>query len=123
MQPLGISQSPITTTPLWRPTLTSNRSSEVHIASALRYGAAIAVSDGSYKENWGTSVLIIEGYEYDKRRIAVTCTSLGHSKYQYVYIIELSVIIHVVSIVEEISLKFNISKGAITISCYGLNKI
>ena len=57
---LGISQIPIPTNPIWRKNHTPNRTSESYIASALIEGTEIAVSSGSYKENLGTSVLIIE---------------------------------------------------------------
>ena len=59
----------IPTTSLWRPTLTSNRSSEDHTASAIREVTVIAVIDESYKANWVTSVLIIEGSEYAKQKL------------------------------------------------------
>ena len=121
--PLGRAQIPIPTTPLWIPTLTSNRSSEDHIASAIREVTVIAVIDESYKANWVTSVLIIEGSKYAKHQIAATCTSPGHSKYQDAYRSELAFIFHVVSIVEYIILKLNISGGSITITCDRLNAI
>ena len=81
------------------------------------------VSNGSYKENWDTSALIIKGHEYAKLRIATAFTSPGQAKYQYEYRSDLKGIFHVLYIVEDISLKFNIIEGAITVACDCLNAI
>ena len=83
----------------------------------------IAVIGVYYKENWGTSALIIDGSKYDRHRIGTTCISPGHPKDQAAYRSELEDRFHVVSVVEYISLKSNISEGAIKISCDGLNEI
>ena len=103
------------------PPLSFSTSSETYIASALRDGTAIAVSDGSYKEEWGLEALIIEGPDHATRLITATCTSPGHPKDKDAYRSELAGIFHMVSIVEEISRKFNIPEGAIMIACNGLS--
>ena len=80
----------------------------------------IADSDGSNKQNWVTAALIIEGYKYTKKIIAAYCTSPEHTKYQDAYRGKLVVIFHMVTIVEEISIKFNISEREISMACDGL---
>ena len=121
MQHSGITQTSQSITPLWRPTLTSNITQEDYTASDLREGSVITVSGGCYKENWGTSALIIEGPEYSKHRIASTWTFPIHAKDQDAYRSELAGIFHVVSIVEQISIKFNILEGTTTIAYDDLN--
>ena len=68
-----------------------------------------------------TSAIIIEVYEHAKHIITATCTPPGHAKDQYAYRSELAGIFHVVSIVEHISIKFNILEGTTTIAYDDLN--
>ena len=105
------------------PPLSNRNISETHIASALREVSSKSTSGGSYKEDWGPAALIVEGAEHKTHQIATSCTCPGLPKDQDAYRSELAGIFHVVSIVEEISQKFNILEGKITITCDGLNTI
>ena len=67
---------------------------EIEIDISIQKGTSIMVSDGSFKENWGTSALIIEGDISSICRITEKCTTPGHSEDQEAYMIELSGIIH-----------------------------
>ena len=107
----------------WNPTLSFSKSSETCINSALRDGTAIEVSDGYFKEDWGSAALIIEGLDHATHQLSATCIIPGHPKDQDSYRSELAGIFHMVSIVEEISRKFIILEGAITIACDGPNEI
>ena len=84
---------------MWNPPLPFRKSLETYISSAIREETDIELSDGSYKEDWGLSYLIIEGSDHATHQITATCTDQGHPKYQYAYISELAGIFHVVSIV------------------------
>ena len=66
------------------------------------------VSGGSFKENWGTMALIIEGESSYKRRITAKCTTPGNSEDQEAYRSELSGIIHGIMIIEHIFKNHNI---------------
>jgi len=51
------------------------------IAEALRLGTAIAVSDGSYKDEFGTSALVLEGADSTNRILAANAV-VGHQEDQ-----------------------------------------
>ena len=50
---------------------------------------AIAVSDGSFKDMWGPSDLVIEGVRHNVHIITATSTTPGRSKDQEEYISKL----------------------------------
>jgi len=68
------------------------------IAAALRDGTAIAVSDGSFKDQFGTAALVIEGPDSDNQMLAVNVTP-GHPEEQLSYRSELSGIFGIVTFV------------------------
>ena len=47
---------------------------EQHIIRAITKGSAIAISDGYFKEEWGTAAVIIEGNENVRHIITATST-------------------------------------------------
>ena len=62
-------------------------------------GSEIAVSEGSFKEEWGTSVVIIEGNENAGHRVTATSTASGTDKDQDGYrirITELYLVIYII---------------------------
>ena len=69
---------------------------EQHITRSITEGSAIAVSSCSFKEEWGTSAVIIEGNENSRHRIKVTSTAPGTDKDQYAYMIELTGLYHTI---------------------------
>ena len=77
-------------------------------------GSAITVSDGSFKEEWGTAAVITEGNENVRQRITSTSTTPGTAKDQDAYRSELTVLCHLIYIIETICEKHNIRSGGIT---------
>ena len=63
---------------------------------------AIAVSDGSFKDKWGISALVIEVISHNVHIIIVTSTNPGRSKSQETYQSELAGIYHIILIMEDI---------------------
>ena len=53
-------------------------------------------------------------------RITATSNTSGHEEYQDAYKSELEGILHIIIILEDISSKFNIEDGSITIACDGI---
>ena len=47
---------------------------------AIQEGVEIVVSNGSFKEQWGTAALIIKYQQYKKHIITETITTPGHPK-------------------------------------------
>ena len=60
----------------------------------------MVVSEGSFKDLWGTAALIIEVQQYTNNRIRVTCTTPGLPKEQESYSSEISGLLQSVIIVE-----------------------
>ena len=81
---------------------------EIYIAISVQKGTAIMVINESYKENWGTAALIIEGDSSYRRRITAKRTTPGNSEDQEAYRSELSGILHGVMIIEHICKNHNI---------------
>ena len=76
-----------------------NEKVEQHTIRDITKGSAIAVSGGSFKEEWGRSAVIIEGNENARHRITSTSTVTGTDKYQDAYRSELPGIYHVIYII------------------------
>jgi len=92
------------------------------IAAALRDGTAIAVSDGSFKDQYGTAALVIEGPDADNRMLAVNAMP-GHPADQSSYRSELSGIFSVVTLVNLTCAVFCITSGEITAGCDGIEAL
>ena len=107
----------------WLPSYQPNEQVEQHLIRAITKGSAIAVIGGSFKEEWGTAALIIEGNKNARHRITPTSTAPGTAKYQDAYSSELTGLYHMIYIIETICEKHNIRSGGITAACDGLNAI
>jgi hypothetical protein len=95
------------------------------IARALRAGTAVALSDGSYKDQFGTSAMIIEAENSSHNIIAVNVVP-GNAEDQGSFRSELSGIFGLVIMVNVICKVHNITYGAIECGCDGqvvLNKL
>ena len=67
--------------------------------------------------------MIIEGNENARHIITSTSTAPGTDKYQDAYRSDLTIIYHVIYIIEKICEKHNIRSGGITATCDRLNAI
>ena len=70
---------------------------EQKIIRTITEGSAIAVSNGSFKEEWGTSAVIIEGDKNARHIITYTFIYQITSKYQDTYRIDLPGIYQLIS--------------------------
>eukprot|EP00957_Ditylum_brightwellii_P150117 11431991-Ditylum_brightwellii.AAC.1 len=61
-----------------------------YVASAIREGTAITISDDLYKDGISTATASIQGPMYNHRTILGTCASPGPHEEQDAYIGELS---------------------------------
>ena len=66
----------------WLPSYQPNEHVEQHIIRATTKDSAIAVSGGYFKEEWGTSAVIIEVNNNVRHRITAKSTTPGTAKYQ-----------------------------------------
>ena len=80
----------------------------------------MAFRDGSFKDEWETEVLIVEGGKHNQHIISATSTTLAHNKDQEDYRINTARICNIIIIIEEICLNQGIYKGSITVACYGI---
>eukprot|EP00957_Ditylum_brightwellii_P096586 7356049-Ditylum_brightwellii.AAC.1 len=48
-----------------------------YVAQAIRKGEAIAISNGSAKDNWNAAAFTIEGKSYGTNRVTGTCSTPG----------------------------------------------
>jgi len=92
------------------------------IAAALREGKAIAVSDGSYKDKYGSAALVIEGEDSTNRILAANIVP-GDPDDQSSYRSELSGIFGVVTLVNLICAVFEITSGQVTAGCDGIEAL
>mgnify|MGYP003519673277 CR=1 FL=1 len=90
----------------------------MRIAQAIRDGTAIAISDGSFKDGFGTSALKIEAADSTDNIIAVNVVP-GNTADQGAYRSELAGIFGQVVLVNTICKVHNISQGAIECGCDG----
>jgi hypothetical protein len=88
------------------------------IAQAIRDGKAIALSDGSFKDGFGTSALVIEAEDSDDNIIAVDVVP-GNTDDQGSYRSELAGIFGQVIMVDTICKVHGITQGAIECGCDG----
>ena len=90
----------------------------LRIAQALQNGTAIAVSDGSFKDGFGTSAIIIEGSDPGDNIIAVNVVP-GHSDTQSSYRSKLAGIFGQVLMINTICRLHGITQGSIVSGCNG----
>jgi hypothetical protein len=87
------------------------------LAEAIRKGTAIAVCDGSYKNNFGTAAIILQDSDDDDNRVTVAHCTPGHPSEQNPYRSELGGILAIYVIVERICQRFGITEGAVELGC------
>jgi hypothetical protein len=92
------------------------------LADAIRLGHAIAVSDGSYKDELGMAAYVLEG-ENGTNRIVAVLKVPGLSADQSPYRSELSGLYGIVVMVEVVCTHFEITSGAIEVGCDGLSAL
>ncbi len=92
------------------------------IAEAIRNRTAIAVSDGSFKDTYGTAAWVLEGDSSDGRivgHVIAPGNDVDHSAYRS----ELSGILAVMITVKHICEHHKIKEGAVELACDGLSAI
>jgi hypothetical protein len=95
----------------------------MQVAQAIRDGVAIAVSDGSFKDGFGTSALVIEASDSTDNIIAVNIVP-GNPDAQNLYRSELAGIFGQLTLVNVICKVHNITHGSITIcGCDGMSAL
>jgi hypothetical protein len=88
------------------------------LALAIWDGTAIAVSDGSFKDEFGTSALVLEGEDSKNWIIAVNVV-LGDPTDQSAYRSELAGIFGIVTMVRALCEVYEILEGSICVGCDG----
>jgi hypothetical protein len=89
------------------------------LAEAIRQGQAIAVSDGSYKDDFGTAAYVLEG-KTAANRIVCALASPGISEDQSSFCSELAGLYGIIMMVQAICHQFRITSGGIEVGCNGL---
>jgi hypothetical protein len=89
------------------------------LAEAIRRGRAIAVSDGSYKDDFGTAAYVLEG-ETAANRIVCALATPGIPEDQSSFRSELAGLYGIVMMVQAICHQFGITSGGIEVGCDGL---
>jgi len=87
-------------------------------AEAIRAGTAIAVSDGSFKDKFGTAACIFQD-ESGAGRFVVLNVAPGGPDDQGAYRSELSGLYGIVCTLEQVCIEHSITQGAVTIGCDG----
>jgi hypothetical protein len=96
----------------------------IRVAQAIRDGTAIAISDGSFKEDFGTSALVIEASDSTNNIITVNAVP-GNLANQGSYRSELASIFGQITLVNALCNVHGITQGSIECGCDGagaLNK-
>lgn len=88
------------------------------IADAIRQGTAVAVSDGSFKNELGTAALVLEGQDSNNRILAGHLTP-GPPSSQSSFQSELSGLYGIVLLVNTICRLHNIMEGKVCCACDG----
>ena len=88
------------------------------LAQAIQQGKAIAVSDGSFKDSFGTAGWTLRGCD-DSIYITGALVTPGDPQYQSAYRSEISGIYAILTITGVLCTLYDISDGSITIACDG----
>ena len=91
----------------------------VTVANAIRNGKCIGVSDGSFKDEFGTACWIIQGEDVVSQ-IKCPLVVPGHSSTLSAYRSELAGIYSMVTMIETLCKFHGISEGSVEIGCDGL---
>ena len=92
-----------------------------NLASAIQDGTATAISDGSYKDGYGSSCSVLRGH--NRTRIITINSVPGPTDSQSAYRSELAGISGSLLVLRAICTKYNISSGSITIGLDGKSAI
>ena len=93
-------------------------------AEMIRQGQAIAVSDGSFKDGWGTSALCITGRQADcSYRLSGRNVVPGWDSDQEAYRSEAAGLYGIVSLLEALCEHHNVTAGYIEVGCDGRSAI
>ena len=92
------------------------------VAAAIQNGTCTGVSDGSFKNSFGTASWTIQG-EDTERRIRGSCITPGNPEVQSAYRSELAGLYGIVSMIELICMYFMIEKGTVEVGCDGLQAL
>ena len=88
------------------------------IVQAIANGSAIGVSDGSFKDEFGTAAWVLEDITAQQRIVGTLITPGFHSDHS-AYRSEISGIYAMVTMVESIKHVWGLTKGTITLGCDG----
>ena len=88
----------------------------LYLALAIQSGEAIAVSDGSLKDEFGTAAFVLEGLTNLHRILGVNIVP-GPIKIGNSYRCELAGLIGIVIMVNALCKRYNITSGKVTIGC------
>jgi hypothetical protein len=91
-----------------------------NLAEGIRTGQAIAISDGSYKDGFGTAAMIIEVPDRNCR-LAYHATVPGDEKDMSSYCSKLTGILATLLMVQKLCKYFSIQSGLLTLGCDGLS--
>ena len=93
-----------------------------NIAAAIRQGTAVAVSDGSFKNEAGTAAFVLEGNN-KRHRIEGVAEVPGQPSDQSAYRSELTGIFGIAVMITTICKIHNITEGSIEVGCNGLSAL
>jgi len=88
------------------------------LAEAIRTGTAIGVSDGSFKDEFGTACLVLEGKD-SVGRIVCPCIIPGQRSDQSAYRSELGGLFGLLVLVDVICRTHGVSEGSVEVGCDG----
>jgi hypothetical protein len=88
-----------------------------NIAEAIRHGTAVAVCDGSYKEQFGTAGFVLQCGDCQTARITGAHVTPGHPEDINPYRSELGGILAIVVVAEAIAIYHDIQSGTIELGC------
>ena len=89
----------------------------VHIAQSIIQGNAVAICDGSYKDQFGTAGFSIQQWAHPEHRIIGANVTPGHPEDQNPYRSEIGGIFAIVVIVEALVEMYGITHGTIELGC------
>jgi hypothetical protein len=102
----------------WSGQLTYQEDEIRQVALDIREGRGIAVSDGSYKDNYGTAAVIVEGNK-SGRSIRTVVIIPGPASIQCAYRSEAAGILAAVQLVEAVVSFYELPYGRCTLGCDG----
>ena len=92
------------------------------IADSIRQGSCVAISDGSFKNSYGTACWSLQG-DTDEGRIFGPCIVPGNKDDQSAYRSELAGLYGLVTMIEAVCHVHNIKEGKVEIGCDGIQAL